>query len=316
MHLLISAYSARNRSDLLVFSQKATPKNWRMERYVVTFCQKRFPSQFPPMYRVETQWWRATAARCPSRWTNTPNQWNPQINERFFPKKNVMSQSPHETEHCKNKKTLENATHLSCLNKKIFMHPWQSNIILNPLGVIPRFQPTRAFFLGRNETISLPQLATFLGAKRRSYWASSEVSGDEAWTPIRPVGETKCVARVPLQLSKKLNKSHGAISKGLVKKEGSFFPQNNQSMNQGKLYTVIHIMVQPLGGRFCCFGVNTDFWFISFPFIYPSPIHFFLVSDLFPIHSYSLLIHIDPTIPSFRGGFGGHPGIYLVTTPP
>lgn len=146
--VLISAYSARNRSDLLLFSQKATPKNWRMERYVVTFCQKRFPSQFPPMYRVETQWWKATAARCPSRWTNTPNQWNPQINERIFQKKNVMSQSPHETEHCKNKKNSGKCN--------AFVMPQQENVFMSmaiiwskPHRSHPWFH-SGLFFWGRN----------------------------------------------------------------------------------------------------------------------------------------------------------------------
>lgn len=154
--VLISAYSARNRSDLLVFSQKATPKNWRMERYVVTFCQKRFPSQFPPMYRVETQWWKATAARCPSRWTNTPNQWNPQINERIFQKKMSWVKVHMRLNTVKTKKPLENATHLSCLNKKMCSCPWQL-YDPNPIGVIPGFIP--GFFFGVETDISLPQLA-------------------------------------------------------------------------------------------------------------------------------------------------------------
>lgn len=187
MHLLISAYSARNRSDLLVFSQKATPRNWRMERYVVTVCQKRFPSQFPPMYRVETQWWKATAARCPSRWTNTPNQWNPQINERIFQKKNVMSQSPHETEHCKNKKTLEMQRICHASTRKC-VHVHGNYMIQTPSE--SSLVSFRAFFLGSKLTSAFH---SWLGAKHRSYWASSEVSGDEAsrsvtWSKIGCAG--------------------------------------------------------------------------------------------------------------------------------
>lgn len=122
--VLISAYSARNRSDLLVFSEKKPPpKTGEWSVTSLRFAKNGFHHNFHPCIELR----------------HNDEKQQPQdvhhdeqilrINEilestrEFFKKKNVMSQSPHETEHCKNKKTSGKCN--------AFVMPQQENVFMS-----------------------------------------------------------------------------------------------------------------------------------------------------------------------------------------
>ena len=185
--VLISAYSARNRSDLLLFSQKATPKklaNGALRRYVL-------PKTVSITISTHVSSWDTMMKSNSRKMSITMNKYSESMkssNQREnFSKKMSWVKVHMKLNTVKTKKPLEMQRICHASTRKC-VHVHGNYMIQTPSE--SSLVSFRAFFLGSKLTSAFH---SWLGAKHRSYWASSEVSGDEAsrsvtWSKIGCAG--------------------------------------------------------------------------------------------------------------------------------